>query len=322
MPGILPLVVMGLLFLGIVGAAIYETVHATQLSLPTSPLTIPVLLLPLLALANTVFAVRSTALRLRARGDHATAKPFPPHPTTLVTVLQIVQAIIAAVLATLLAATPAVDSCLLEQRWQRMYSAHDGDGIRRIQDVLGCCGFNSPRDRAWPFPHGRGGQQTRCEEAWGRHGSCREPWTGAMRVGVGVELGVVAIVEIVQVLILLVLTGFPYVRRGLWYIMNHQTHRREYPVHNAWRERCPHDRERNRALYRDRPLLADQEDSDSESNGEEDEAGNEQQCNHCGRKGGDDEQTQQQQQQQQQQSGNNLLSLDSSIVPNVWRVDN
>ncbi|TLS30960.1 hypothetical protein PpBr36_03852 [Pyricularia pennisetigena] len=282
----------------------YETVHAAQLSLPTYPLTIPVLLLPLLALANTVFAVRSTALRLR---DPAAAKPFPPRPTTLVTVLQVVQAIAAAVLATLLAASPAVDACLLEQTWQRMYSAHDGDGIRRVQDALGCCGFNSPRDRAWPFPHGRGGQQTRCDEAWGRTESCRAPWRGAMRVGVGVELGVVVVVEIVQVLTLLVLAGFPYVRRGLWYVINHQTHRREYPARNG----------RNEAPYRDRPLLADQEaDSDSDLL-EEDEADDEQPCNHCGRKGDDGEQT-----QQQQQSANNLPSLDSSIVANVWRGDN
>lgn len=93
--------------------------------------------------------------------------------------------------------------------------------------------------------------------------------------------------------------------------MNHQTNRREYPVHNAWRERCTHDRERNGDLYRDRPLLA-AEGSDAESCDEDEDATNEQPCGHCGRKS-DGEQT--------QESANNLLALDSSIVPNVWRGD-
>ena len=38
-----------------------------------------------------------------------------------------------------------------------MFHRKDGEGIRAIQDALGCCGFASTRDMAWPFPGaGRG----------------------------------------------------------------------------------------------------------------------------------------------------------------------
>ena len=33
-----------------------------------------------------------------------------------------------------------------------MFVNKDGEGIRAIQDALGCCGFASTRDMAWPFP--------------------------------------------------------------------------------------------------------------------------------------------------------------------------
>jgi hypothetical protein len=38
-----------------------------------------------------------------------------------------------------------------------MFHSKDGEGIKGIQDALGCCGFASTRDMAWPFPgQGRG----------------------------------------------------------------------------------------------------------------------------------------------------------------------
>ena len=43
-----------------------------------------------------------------------------------------------------------------------MFHRKDGEGIRAIQDALGCCGFASTRDMAWPFP-GAGRKADACE---------------------------------------------------------------------------------------------------------------------------------------------------------------
>lgn len=53
-----------------------------------------------------------------------------------------------------------------------MFRAKDGEGIRAVQDALGCCGFGSTRDMAWPFPgQGRGA------------GECVARYDGAGTVG-------------------------------------------------------------------------------------------------------------------------------------------
>ncbi|KLU87299.1 hypothetical protein MAPG_06300 [Magnaporthiopsis poae ATCC 64411] len=68
MNGIIPAVGLILVFCGLVAVAIYEIVTATQLSLPTAPLTIPTLILPFLAVANAVYTQRvSDARRRRGR---------------------------------------------------------------------------------------------------------------------------------------------------------------------------------------------------------------------------------------------------------------
>lgn len=59
-----------------------------------------------------------------------------------------------------------------------MFVAKDGEGIRAIQEVLGCCGFASTRDMAWPFP-GQGRQAGECEaRAEGRVVRCLDGLRG------------------------------------------------------------------------------------------------------------------------------------------------
>lgn len=48
-----------------------------------------------------------------------------------------------------------------------MFHKKDGEGIKAIQDALGCCGFASTRDMAWPFP-GRGRGADACEVRFDR----------------------------------------------------------------------------------------------------------------------------------------------------------
>jgi hypothetical protein len=75
-----------------------------------------------------------------------------------------------------------------------MFRAKDAKNIRAIQDVLECCGFNSVRDRAYPF-----GQPSACAETYGRTQSCAQAWKGAMQTSAGIDFGVVLAVAILQV---------------------------------------------------------------------------------------------------------------------------
>ncbi|KAL8420316.1 hypothetical protein RB594_003193 [Gaeumannomyces avenae] len=235
MKGILSAVGLILAFFGVVAVAIYETVIANQLSLPTSPLAIPTLILPFLALLNALYAHRVSAARQRRLTTTTTnttntantnnkqpTNPSPDRhrPFLTAAALQALQALASTVLGTLLAAgagaPAAVAPCLLETAWRRMYSAHDEATIRRIQDRLACCGFNSPRDRAWPFARGgeNGVPADRCEAMWGRHTACRGPWTAATRWNAGVELGVVLVVTSFQIFSVLMLARSSSPRRN------------------------------------------------------------------------------------------------------------
>ena len=91
----------------------------------------------------------------------------------------------------------AVRKCMLETTWQRLFSAHNADAIRRIQDHLNCCGFNTVRDRAWPFQGHEVSRQ--CSEIYDRTTACSGPWRAALQRNSGVEFGVVLGIGILQV---------------------------------------------------------------------------------------------------------------------------
>lgn len=78
----------------------------------------------------------------------------------------------------------------------RLFRAHDGATIRRIQDTLDCCGYNSVRDRAFPFTTTA---PSTCAETYGRAVACVKPWRGAMQVNSGLEFGIVMAVGLMQV---------------------------------------------------------------------------------------------------------------------------
>jgi len=73
------------------------------------------------------------------------------------------------VVATLAGEHVRASDCGLHEAWQGMFVSKDGEGIRAIQEALGCCGFASPRDMAWPFP--------------GPAGACVARYNGAGTVG-------------------------------------------------------------------------------------------------------------------------------------------
>lgn len=77
-----------------------------------------------------------------------------------------------------------------------MFRTHDAGGIRKIQDAFECCGLNSVKDKAYPFP---GMTPSSCAETYGRSVACRAQWKGALRTASGAELGAVLAVGLLQV---------------------------------------------------------------------------------------------------------------------------
>ena len=66
-------------------------------------------------------------------------------------------------------------SCGMESQWSHMFRRKDDQAIRAIQNGLHCCGYNSLRDRAWPFPS-RDVDVTACETTQGYTIRCADVW--------------------------------------------------------------------------------------------------------------------------------------------------
>ncbi|KEY72983.1 hypothetical protein S7711_04654 [Stachybotrys chartarum IBT 7711] len=186
------------LFLALVGLAIYEHVFASTLSLPVSPaITVLTIILPVLAALNA-----TAYLHLWTSANSKVSRKI------LAISLQAVQAIVTTVLATLFASDifpSAARDCLLSTSWQKLFSAHDVDAIRQIQDSLECCGFNSVRDRPWPFPNHHGANA--CTETYGRTTPCIGPWSLALQRHAGLELGILLAIGVFQVVGLFLVSG-------------------------------------------------------------------------------------------------------------------
>ncbi|KAK4111062.1 hypothetical protein N656DRAFT_780852 [Canariomyces notabilis] len=193
-----------LIILSLVGAAIYQHVTTTALSLPIPPaLTILAILLPILS-AMTTFTLpqlRRALLLPQTRSNHPRTASMS---RLLLPAAHILQMILTTVLATLFStplAGQTTPSCLLTQQWTSLYRAHSAAPIRAIQDALACCGLRTTRDMAWPFP---GGQDHippgACEAQFGRHMPCLPVWQDALDRMAGGEVGVVVAVGVMQVL--------------------------------------------------------------------------------------------------------------------------
>ncbi|KAB5585578.1 hypothetical protein GE09DRAFT_30202 [Coniochaeta sp. 2T2.1] len=187
---VLPYALVSLLLLGV---AIYEHTNTASLSLPISPAsTISTILLPILSFLNTVYFSATSSRPLPSTSRRAALPPT----------LQIIQTVLTTVLLTTFSSTllpSQTNQCSLSTRWQTLWQRHDADTIRRIQDALGCCGFNSVKDRAWPFPN-KNNPQPGCAAQFGRTASCAVPWGREMRSTAGVEVGVVLGVGLLQLL--------------------------------------------------------------------------------------------------------------------------
>ncbi|KAF5021373.1 hypothetical protein F66182_6562 [Fusarium sp. NRRL 66182] len=206
--------------------AIVVHVYSSNLSLGISPtLSVLTILLPIAGFFNTAFHPRLSRSSSSSNNNVTKLAPF---------VVQVLQALVTTILATLLLeriVPSAVTNCMLDTQWTHMFRTHDANGIRRIQDSFDCCGLNSIRDRAYPFP---GMAPSTCAETYGRRTACREPWRGAHQTASSLDLVVVLGVGLIQIFgLLLTKDG-----AGWW---------------NAWGNR--HDLQTNQHRESRRPLL-------------------------------------------------------------------
>ncbi|TFA99304.1 hypothetical protein CCMA1212_008930 [Trichoderma ghanense] len=167
------------------GVAAVVHFHSAHLSLPLSPaITILTVLLPILSLLN------SYIYPALLHSAHHSSNPLHRLSPTI---LQTLQGLLTTVLATLLfedVLPSTTVECLLDNRWMRMFRAHDGESIRLIQDTLNCCGLNSVKDMAYPFRK-PDQQYSVCAKMFGRSQACRGPWRAALRSSAGADFGVV-----------------------------------------------------------------------------------------------------------------------------------
>lgn len=144
--------------------------RATKLSLP---IPMPVLFI------SFVFPILASALvPLAAR--YFQARNYGFSLPTMLTYLFSLPPLILIVLASVFGIPSSLLRCSLEGRWQHLFQIKDDQAIRAIQDTLRCCGLNSVRDRAWPFPSssvdagtcaGTQGWTVRCLDPWRRQAS-------------------------------------------------------------------------------------------------------------------------------------------------------
>ncbi|KAH6716097.1 hypothetical protein BKA61DRAFT_672375 [Leptodontidium sp. MPI-SDFR-AT-0119] len=109
---------------------------------------------------------------------------------------------------------PAALLCGLESKWKSWWSAHDanaGEAIRTIQDALNCCGFNTVRDRSWPFT-----EPATCAKTFGRTQSCAAPWRRSEQIHAGLLLLVAVSVFIIKVLSLISLLTSTTFSQSRW----------------------------------------------------------------------------------------------------------
>jgi uncharacterized integral membrane protein len=197
-------VIYFLVLLALFAAALMIHLHATTISLPLGALSIPTIVLPLLAALNSYLHAQltsflSTASHVR---DRSTRRRRRRTLTLVRTSTQSIQGVLAVALATLLLQRIIPNeslACSLENAWNRMWKGHDAAGIRAVEEALHCCGFRSLKDRPWPFPHGDKGDLDMCRLRMGYTVPCEGPWRAQLQRSAFGDFVIVAIVCFMQV---------------------------------------------------------------------------------------------------------------------------
>ncbi|KAK4953280.1 hypothetical protein LTR10_008989 [Elasticomyces elasticus] len=164
-------IVLSVLYLSALSALAAYALHSSHVySLP-----IPDVICALtLALPPTAGIALETVLSLHEnlakKGQVQTSRIFQ---ITIVAFL-IFETVLATLAGTHIAPPGSLD-CALRERWLKLFREKDGDKVARIQDGFSCCGLNSPRDMAFPFPDSRHGSDA-CLVRYERAEACIGPW--------------------------------------------------------------------------------------------------------------------------------------------------
>lgn len=107
-------------------------------------------------------------------------------------------------------------SCGLSEHWQSLWSSHNAEAIKRIQDAHNCCGLNTVKDRAWPFGGNKGAGT--CSITYGRGQSCLPGWKRDQQINAGLILLVAVGTFLVKGGVLVLYRGrgplMQHIRRG------------------------------------------------------------------------------------------------------------
>ncbi|KAL9025133.1 MAG: hypothetical protein Q9196_005995 [Gyalolechia fulgens] len=181
------------------------------LALPATP--IAAMILPIL----TGIGVRGVQSILIRSDDSLLKRPSPPSwalPVGFV-VLVVYESVLATLAVSQMLPSDAL-TCELFQRWQSLWSAHDGDAIKRIQDAHNCCGFKTIKDRAWPFAGNKGAET--CSIMYEREQNCLPGWRRDRQIHAGLILLVAIGTFLVKASVLILYRGrgplMQHVRRG------------------------------------------------------------------------------------------------------------
>ena len=142
-----------------------------------------------------------------------------------------------------------MQSCAADGHWLRMFKNKNEIAIRTIEGRLECCGYNSMRDRAWPFPS-KGIDARTCERTQGYYIACGGLWLREQQMAAATSAVASFLNWLLVVSFSLVAEwGHQPLRSAQMLMMNlssHNTRRKKQP---AWMHR---------------PMIADER-SDSES---------------------------------------------------------
>jgi len=119
-------------------------------------------------------------------------------PLLAILAFQLAYETIVATLAATHIIPPSDLLCGLNTRWAQLYSSHNEAAIKAIQDGLSCCGFNSVKDRAWPFG---ASEPSACAAIFKRTNSCVAAWRQAEQINAGLLLIVALVAFLVNVLL-------------------------------------------------------------------------------------------------------------------------
>ncbi|KAL5593983.1 hypothetical protein BROUX41_001035 [Berkeleyomyces rouxiae] len=243
----LSLIIYALLSLLLVLFAVTSLVSVHHLSLPQETITKLAIALPI-----TAFALNLGYPFLR--------RAFPPSPSPKLLpahlvpfAAQLSQALLSTILASLLfavAASPEIVDCSLNTQWQHLFSNHDATAVKAIQESLQCCGFKTPRDRAWPWDNNGGGS---CADVLGYTAACGPKWIAMSRAEAAKTGSVVVVAMLLQALVLLVARWRAERGRDSWSGLNERG--------LGWRQ------DNEEAAFR--PLLEDVEEERAERPGTE-----------------------------------------------------